>query len=157
MSIRVLRTTGDPEVARIHIAQVRENKNLLIECVDGLDPPQARADKWIINVSTQIGCPVGCPFCDAGGGFRGNLDVAELLQQVDWVLAQHPGLAKGCKKLKVHFARMGEPALNDAVLPALRQLRHRYEIPGLWACIATVAPRGRTRWFDELLEIKQEL
>lgn len=157
MSIQVLRTTGDADVARIHVAQVRQNKDLLIECVDGLDPPKAREDKWIVNISTQIGCPVGCPFCDAGGGFRGNLDVEELLGQVDWVLAQHPDMAARCQKLKVHFARMGEPALNDAVLSALQQLPHRHNMPGLWACLATVAPSHRQDWFDHLLEIKQQL
>jgi len=155
--LRLRSITGDPEVAEIAVHQVGGNPRHCIETVDGLAPPLPRREKWIINVSTQIGCPLGCPFCDAGRFYGGDLDVEQLLAQVRWALARHPGMAARCAKLKVHFARMGEPALNSAVLEAMRRLPGVVASPGLWCCVATTAPRGREAWFAALREIKAEL
>ncbi|MFH1811729.1 MAG: radical SAM protein [Pseudomonadota bacterium] len=155
--LEVVGSHGMPEVAVVHVARLRQDPRLLVEMVDGLDPPRPRLDKWIVNISTQIGCPVGCPYCDAGGDFQGHLSAAELLAQVRWVLSQHPDQAASCRKLKIHFARMGEPAYNDAVIEALWQLPQVVQSPGLWACLATVAPRGQERFFDALLDVKRAL
>ena len=125
-----------------------------METVDGLAPPLARCQKWIVNVSTQFGCPVGCPFCDAAMAYHGEPTADELLAQVRWVLDRHPGEAESCAKLKVHFARMGEPALNDAVIEALERLPSVVASPGLWACVATTAPRGCEAWFEALRDVK---
>jgi 23S rRNA (adenine2503-C2)-methyltransferase len=159
---RVLQETGSPEVAEIAVLRAlgpgRDERHV-VEVVDGLTPPLARREKWIINVSTQFGCPVGCPFCDAADTFHGNLSEDELLAQVAWALARHPGDAASCEKLKVHFARMGEPALNDAVPGAMARLGELEGVgpdTGLWACAATVAPRGREAWFERLLEVKEQ-
>lgn len=151
----VLALTGDPDVAEVAVLRFRGDDRLCVETVDGLDPPSPRAAKWILNVSTQFGCPVGCPFCDAAGAYHGNCTTDELLAQVRWGLDRHPGLAAACAKLKVHFARMGEPALNDAVPEALDRLPGLTgNAPGLWACVATVAPRGRDGWFETLDAVK---
>ncbi len=152
-----LKVDGDPEVAEVALLRFRGEDRYTVETVDGLTPPLARSQKWIINISTQFGCPVGCPFCDAAMDYAGNPSVDELLAQVRWALARHPGVAEDCAKLKVHFARMGEPSLNDAVLEAMDRLPALVASPGLWACVATVAPRGRDSWFDQLLEIKERL
>ena len=142
-------------VATVLVLRLRGPGGPLVECVDGLDPPLPRSAKWIANVSTQAGCPVGCPYCDAGGGYEGDLTADEILAQVQAVLARHPGRAAGCAKLKVHLSRMGEPALNDAVLEALERLPAGVCSPGLWACLATVAPRGREEWFARLHDVKE--
>ena len=146
--------TGDPAVAEIAILRFRGDPRLVVETVDGLTPPLPRDRKWIVNVSTQFGCPVGCPICDAGRTFHGNLTSGEMLAQVDWALRRHPGIAARCDKLKVHFARIGEPALNDAVLDAMDALPARVQSPGLWCCVATTAPRRRDAWFERLLDLK---
>jgi len=151
----VLSWSGIPEVAEVAVVRFRGDDRFRVETVDGLDPPLPRDRKWILNVSTQFGCPVGCPFCDAGGGFSGNLDVEEILDQVRIGLGRHPGLAARCRKLKVHFARMGEPALNDAVIEALDRLPAEVDSPGLWACVATTAPQRRDDWFEALREVKE--
>ncbi len=52
---------------------------------------------------------------------------------------------------------MGEPALNDAVLDALVRLRGEMPWPGVWACLATTAPRNRESWFHRLMKIKNDL
>lgn len=154
---KIIKISGEPQVAEVAIAQLRDDPRFLVEIVDGLAPPLSREEKWIINLSTQFGCPVGCPYCDAGLAFVGNLTATELLAQVRWSLDRHPETADRCRKLKVHFARMGEPALNDEVLPALTGLSSLIPNHNLWACLATVAPRGREPWFEELLRIKRRL
>ena len=150
-----LSTTGDPNLAVVAVGRFGEDARYAVETVDALDPPKSRQEKWIINLSTQFGCPVGCPMCDAAGAYHGDLHAKQMLAQVSWALARHPGQAAGCAKLKVHFSRMGEPALNDAVCQALLDLPALVESPGLWACVATVAPKGRADWFDRLLEIQR--
>jgi len=150
----VLATNGLPEVALVSVLRFRGDDRHRVETVDGTEPPLPREQKWILNVSTQFGCPVGCPFCDAGWSFHGNLQAEEILDQVRFGVSRRPGLAAICRKLKVHFARMGEPALNDAVLEALDRLPEVVSSPGLWACIATTAPDGRESWFDTLRAIQ---
>lgn len=155
--LEIASTCGDPSVARIFVARTRpKDDKSLIEFVDGLDWNHPRQDKWIINVSTQFGCPVGCRFCDAAHRFHGNLTADEMLAQVRHVTGLHPGLATHCRKLKVHFARMGEPALNHEVLDALRRLPEMIAAPGLWACVATTAPQGTEDWFERLVGIRDE-
>jgi 23S rRNA (adenine2503-C2)-methyltransferase len=154
---QVRSVSGDPAVAEVAVLRFRGDDRFLVEAVDGLTPPLPRVAKWIVNLSTQAGCPVGCPYCDAGTRFHGNLSCQELLAQVRWALARHPGEAAVCAKLKVHFARMGEPALNDAVPEAMRALPELTGAPGLWCCVATTAPRGREAWFERVLELKQRL
>ena len=150
----VLCWSGMPEVAEVAVLRFRGEDRLRVEMVDGLQPPLPRDQKWILNVSTQFGCPVGCPFCDAGGDFHGNLEAEEMLDQVRIGLGRHPGLAQQCRKMKVHFARMGEPALNDAVIEALDRLPAVAGSPGLWGCVATTAPVHRDDWFEALREVK---
>ncbi len=146
---------GMDDVANVVVVRLNGDERGLVECVDGLDPPRPRGQKWVINISTQLGCPVGCPYCDAGGHFQRNLSAAEMLAQVQLILDRHPGAAAECAKLKVHFARMGEPALNDSTLEVLAALPALVGAPALWGCVATVAPRGREKWFERLIEHKE--
>ncbi len=158
VEFEVLRVEGDPEVAEVAVVRYRGDDRYNVECVDGLAPPQTRAQKWIINLSTQFGCPVGCPFCDAAFAYHGNPTADELLAQVRWALDRHPPeLAAACGKLKVHFARMGEPSMNPATLEAAERLPELISTPGLWCCMATVAPVKREPWFDALIDLKQRL
>jgi len=153
--MEVLRVSGEPEVAEVAVLRFRGDDRYCVETVDGLAPPEPRARKWIINISTQFGCPVGCPFCDAAQAYAGNPTAEELFCQVRWALARHPEHVGLCGKLKVHFARMGEPSFNDAVLEAIARLPEEISTPGLWACVATVAPRGRDAWFERLRDVKE--
>jgi 23S rRNA (adenine2503-C2)-methyltransferase len=153
--MQVLRVYGDSRVAEVAVSRFRGDERFELETVDGLTPPLEREQKWIINVSTQFGCPVGCPFCDAALDYFGNPTAEEILCQVRWALDRHPQNVASCKKLKVHFARMGEPSLNDAVLDAIDRLPQLIQTDGLWACVASIAPRGREAWFERLLAIKE--
>lgn len=152
----VILVTGKEEYAKVYVAKM--SKNRMIEFVDALDPRYSRNDKWVITVSTQYGCPVGCIMCDAGTTYKGNLTAEEILWQIDTIVySRYPDGVIPVNKFKVHFARMGEPSLNPNVLVALQTLRHRYKAPNLIACIATVAPFTAKNWFLKLIQIKKEL
>ena len=75
-------------------------------------------EKWVITVSTQYGCSMGCNFCDVpkvGPGI--NATVNDLISQVTTGISLHPEV-KRTKRLNIHFARMGEPTWNENVLIA---------------------------------------
>lgn len=154
--IEVLSSTGLPDVAQVMVGRIDGRDDRVLEFVDGLAFEHPRADKWIVNVSTQYGCPVGCPFCDAGFRYRGNVSPAIMIEQIERVLERHPAeLALSCRKLKVHFARMGEPALNPGVLEVLDRLPTLIPNPDLWGCVPTIAPQRAEAWFEGLLAVKR--
>src|SRR5207249_796504 len=65
-------------------------------------------EKYVVCVSSQVGCALGCAFCATGRlGFRRNLAVWEILDQVMQVQADSPHPVRG-----VVFMGMGEPFLN---------------------------------------------
>lgn len=154
--LRIRHTTGDDALARVFVAQLEDGS--LVECVESVQPPVPRERKWVLIVSTLKGCPIGCPICDAGGDYRGKLTADEIAAQVEFLVRRrYPDGRVPIPKLKVQFARMGEPALNDAVLDVLEDLPRRLDAPGLMPCISTVAPRGRERFFEHLIRIKRRL
>ena len=150
-----------PGYGTLHLASRRGEPEKWFEFLDCLDPPHPREKKWVVMISSQFGCAVGCRFCDAGHhGYRGNLTVEELLGQVRYALSLHPELdPASVPKLKVHFARMGEPSLNRAVLRALEHLGRPGRLPGLIPSLSSVAPRcPQSRgFFDELIRVKDGL
>ncbi len=151
--MKILAKTGDESVAIAYIAELDNGKH--IECVESVQPPIPRERKWVLIVSTLYGCPVGCPFCDAGKRYQGRLSKEDILSQIDFmVLHRYPDRKIPAEKFKIQFARMGEPALNPNVLEVLKELPNRYQSPGLMPTISTVAPIGTDQFFDELLEIK---
>ncbi|MDP2807173.1 MAG: radical SAM protein [bacterium] len=149
----IVQVTGKPELARVYVASLRNDPLNLVEFVDACSPSIGdRLKKWVIIISSQLGCPVNCLMCDAGGGFRGNLSSAEMLGQVKAVVTDNGLDPNACAKFKVQFARMGEPALNPQVMTALRDLSGLY--PTVIPCIATIGPKDSSRWFAELLIVR---
>jgi 23S rRNA (adenine2503-C2)-methyltransferase len=73
--------------------------------------------RYVVCVSSQAGCALGCAFCATGaGGFRRNLRTWEIVAQVLEVRRTADRPVAG-----VVFMGMGEPLLNpDAVLRAAR-------------------------------------
>jgi 23S rRNA (adenine2503-C2)-methyltransferase len=65
-------------------------------------------EKYIVCVSSQVGCAMGCVFCATGHmGFRRNLAAWEIVDQVMQVRDDSPHPVRG-----VVFMGMGEPFLN---------------------------------------------
>lgn len=68
--------------------------------------------KWLLTVSTQFGCTHNCLFCDVAQlPFKGNLDQSQIEDQIRLLLNNTPYVGQ-CKKVKIGFARMGEPTHN---------------------------------------------
>jgi 23S rRNA (adenine2503-C2)-methyltransferase len=151
--LKLLYSKGDDNLARVFVAEVAGGAR--IEFVESVQPPIPRDEKWVLIVSTLKGCPIDCPMCDAGGRFAGKLTAEEIHAQIDFLIRRRfPDGGVPTPKLKVQFARMGDPALNDAVLDVLTQMPQRFRAPGLIACISTIAPAGREDFFKRLLQIK---
>lgn len=154
--MKVFAVTGAPDVAEVFMADMGEER--LVEFVEALQPPYARDERWILMVSTLYGCPVKCLICDAGGSYRGKPTAEEILGQIDHMVYRwYPDGRVPASKFKIQFARMGEPALNMAVLDVLEQLPCHYDAPGLMPSISTIAPRGVDAFFDGLLDVKNRL
>ncbi len=154
--MKVIASTGREDIARVYIGDFSSKRQ--VEFVESIQPPIPREEKWVLIISTLFGCPVGCRICDAGQNYQGPLSREELLAQIDFLIRQrYPNGKVPVKKFKIQFARMGEPALNPAVLEVLRELPNRYHAPGLMPSLSTVAPRGSEDFFSKLIGIKQEL
>jgi 23S rRNA (adenine2503-C2)-methyltransferase len=153
--IKVHASAGNEDFAVVYIIETSPGN--LVECVESVQPPLPREKKWVLLVSTMFGCPIGCLMCDAGGHYQGKPSGQEILDQIDFLVDKRfPTRIIPCEQFKIQFARMGEPSLNKAVLDVLEELPRRYHAPGLMPSISTVAPAGTERFFNKLLEIKQE-
>lgn len=77
--------------------------------------------RYIVCVSSQVGCALGCSFCaTATLGFSRHLSASEIVAQVLAVRAEADRPVRG-----VVFMGMGEPMLNyDGVLQAANVLSH---------------------------------
>ena len=93
--------------------------------------------KYVVCVSSQVGCAMGCAFCATGRmGFVRNLAAWEMVDQVARIREEAPHPIGG-----VVFMGMGEPMLNlDAVLRAARILSAPtgLAIPGKAITVSTV-------------------
>lgn len=152
--MRVFARAGREDLAVVYLAEFDGGRR--VEFVESLQPPLAREEKWVLIVSTLAGCPVGCAMCDAGSDYAGPLTRDQLLAQIDHpVRERYPDGRVPARKFKIQFARMGEPALNPAVLEALEALPGRYDAPGLLPSLSTVAPAGTEPFFERLLALKE--
>jgi 23S rRNA (adenine2503-C2)-methyltransferase len=99
-------------------------------------------EKWVITISTQYGCSMGCNFCDVPRVGPGrNATFNDMVKQVIAGIQLHPEIT-GTKRLNIHFARMGEPTWNPEVLDAARWLKTH--IDPEYTChpvVSTIMPR----------------
>ena len=112
-----------------------------------------RRDGATVCVSTQVGCPVGCVFCESGrNGFVRNLAPSEIVQQV--ILIPR-------RVTRIVFMGMGEPLFNyDNVIQAIHILRDRngLDSPTDGITISTTGPLDRLkRLREEHLKIQLTL
>lgn len=70
------------------------------------------SEKWVMTLSTQYGCRMNCRFCDCPKiKFDGNASYDDLIGQFELARNMFPSVMY-TERLNIHFARMGEPALN---------------------------------------------
>ena len=109
---RLLRSTGEPVKAGI-ARKVRRADVETVYIPDG--------DRATLCVSSQVGCKMGCLFCQTGRqGFEGNLTAGDILNQI-YALPERDTLTN------VVFMGQGEPMDNlDNVLRATEILTASY-------------------------------
>jgi 23S rRNA (adenine2503-C2)-methyltransferase len=115
--------------------------------------------KWLMTVSTQKGCTHNCQFCDVAPlPFKGNLTEDQIVWQIVNILKASPYVEK-CEKVKIGFARMGEPAWNiDNVINAMKKLPL---ISSSWGrnfqwlpCFNTILPR-QANVLEQVIDFKE--
>jgi 23S rRNA (adenine2503-C2)-methyltransferase len=125
-------------------------------------------DKWLLTVSTQKGCAYNCQFCDVAKlPFKGNLSTEEILQQIEFLLNSTPYVNRS-SKVKIGFARMGEPSHNlDNVLEAMVMLpiiSKTKDKEFIWLpCFNSILPRKVSGGYsgftviEKVLEVKNRI
>jgi len=153
--MKIVASAGNPDIAMVYVVEFDGG---LVECVEAIQPPRAREEKWVLMISTLFGCPVSCQMCDAGGHYRGKLTESEMYAQIDYLINQrYPDGFVPSKQFKIQFARMGEPALNPEVLDLLETLPEKLNAPGLLPSLSSIAPHGTDDFFERLIDIKNRV
>lgn len=109
---------------------------------DGL-PLMPLTEKWVLTISTQYGCSMGCEFCDVPAVGPGkNASLEDLKGQILTGLQLHPEVTK-TKRLNIHFARMGEPTWNPGVVECAVWLKnHLDQEYHIHPVVSTMMPRS---------------
>ncbi len=107
--------------------------------------------KWVITISTQYGCSMGCSFCDVPKVGRGtNATFDDLIRQVLEGIKLHPEITWS-QRLNIHFARMGEPTWNPNVLDATKWLKEHIDPEyKIHPVISTMMPR-KNEWLKTFI------
>ncbi|MCG8431188.1 MAG: Fe-S-oxidoreductase [Candidatus Omnitrophica bacterium] len=108
-------------------------------------------EKWVITISTQYGCSMGCNFCDVPNVGPGrNCTELDMINQVLTGLHTHPEV-EWSNRLNVHFARMGEPTWNPAVLDAAMWMKEHLDSEyKLHPVVSTMMPR-KNEWLKTFI------
>jgi 23S rRNA (adenine2503-C2)-methyltransferase len=109
-------------------------------------PLMPLTEKWVVTVSTQYGCSMGCEFCDVPKvGAGRNATFHDLCSQILTALTL-PGVPSQTNRLNIHFARMGEPSWNPAVLDCGKWIaEHLGDTYNPHPVVSTMMPR-RNEW-----------
>ena len=114
------------------------------------------SEKWVITISTQYGCSMGCKFCDVPKVGKGlNATLNDLTNQLIEGLKLHPEI-EATKRLNLHYARMGEPTFNFNVIKHAKQL-HKIVRPYIGnsmihPVVSTMLPKSNKRLMEFLNE-----
>lgn len=115
------------------------------------------SDKWVVTLSTQYGCPQTCHFCDVPKyGFKGNVSFQDLKKQLLTAIGLFPTV-KYTERLNLHYARMGEPTYNPAVLGFTEYMfknKHDFQresnlrMEVFHPVLTTMAPKLNRKWVE---------
>lgn len=78
---------------------------------DASDPPNVA--RRTVCISTQVGCPVGCPFCETGqAGYIRNLTLGEIVAQVLYFARTEKQAGAEVPLTNIVIMGMGEPFMK---------------------------------------------
>lgn len=130
-----------------------DTMKVVLRLADGLEVECVRIpmgkDRYTLCVSSQVGCKLGCTFCEtAKMGFIRNLSAGEIVAQL--LVAR---VVLGWNIRNVVFMGMGEPLDNpDGVLQALRVMHDDHGLMYGQARL-TVCTAGRVDGLKKLAEL----
>ena len=128
--------------------EINLNQNKVVP--DNL-PLMPLTEKWVITISTQYGCSMGCQFCDVpkvGPGVNATLN--DLKKELLLGLKTHPEITWS-KRLNVHYARMGEPTWNPNVLDHAKWLKEHIDPEfKVHPVVSTMMPR-KNEWLKTFI------
>lgn len=107
--------------------------------------------KWVITISTQYGCSMGCSFCDVPKVGPGkNASLLDMQKMVIAGLHLHPEV-KWSNRLNIHYARMGEPTWNPDCLDHAKWLKEHIDPEyKVHPVISTMMPK-RNPWLKTFI------
>jgi len=104
--------------------------------------------EWVVCVSSQVGCPVGCVFCASGKkGLKRNLDWEEIVDQV--LFAKNHILKKKLGDVKrIVYMGIGEPLFNyDNLIKSIEAINRYIKIGKRHISVSTFGYIPRIRDF----------
>ena len=112
------RTSADGQTRKL-LFRLEDGKTIESALMTSTDTRTGR-ERHTVCVSSQVGCPIGCPFCATGQqGFERNLSPGEIIEQVLYFVRRFRGNASEQEKgttprwlTNVVFMGMGEPLAN---------------------------------------------
>ena len=111
-----------------------------------LSMKKIKSYRYTVCVSTQVGCPIGCPFCATGQqGFERNLTPGEIIDQVLYFaryLKDRNNGSEGERIDNIVFMGMGEPLANYSALWQAIKMLNSPDGFGLSARSMTISTAG---------------
>lgn len=108
--------------ALFQMADGQTVETVLMRYLDAPGSPEDSADlptvaRRTVCISTQVGCPVGCPFCETGqAGYIRNLTLGEVVAQVLYFAREqkhaHSGASSDLPLTNIVIMGMGEPFMK---------------------------------------------
>ena len=145
ITMNIIASTGKEDIAIVYIVELESGK--LVEASNPCSRPSPARRNGCCWSRPCSAARSAAPCATPGVFTRASPAHAEILSQIDFLVRQRfPDGAIPCKQFKIQFARMGEPALNPAVLEVLERLPDLYQAPGLIPSISTVAPASCGRF-----------
>lgn len=124
------------------------NKDTVV--ADGL-PMIPLTDKWVITISTQYGCSMGCQFCDVPSVGPGkNCTVHDMQQMVLEGLKCHSDVTYS-NRLNIHYARMGEPTFNPHVLDHAKWMKEHLDPEFNVHPVLTTMMPSKNEWLKTMI------
>lgn len=151
----------------LSIGDYGKHKNLKADFL-GLDKPingvehgpvLPLSEKWVITISSQYGCTMGCKFCSVPRvGYGHNATFNDLINQVMWGIQCYN--VRYTKRLNLHYARMGEPTWNFDVIRSAYWLSGYFEAKewGFHPVVSTMMPQtngGLSSFLMQWLQFKE--
>jgi len=117
---------GKLEIVAREASSIDPFVKYVLQCEDGarieaVRIPLEKPGRFVVCVSSQVGCAIGCKFCATGRmGLSRNLEAWEIVEQVRIVRRELP---PGTRVHGVVFQGMGEPLANvERVMRAIQIL-----------------------------------